>query len=377
MSDLRSKVLISGYYGFDNLGDEAILEKLCTELKGLCAAQDIYVLSANPQKTRRLYEVNAIDRQDFSEIWRHLRSAKLLVSGGGGLFQNTRSIASIIFYGLHVFLAKAAGAKVVIYAQGIGPLRGFLAEVLSQGIFRLANSVTVRDQASFRLLQSWKIQAVRTADPVWSLAASALPPAVESELEAVARLPLSERPFLAVSLRPSADFSETHLSGLADLLVRTVPEKLDILLLPLQEAQDLPLLTRFKSLLSERGRSSHLLDCKLVEKPSQWLSLFALCRGLVAMRLHALIMAIKAGVPVAGIGYDPKVSQLLTDFHKPILILNKDWNAKQWEQELLSLLPDLDREAEKGNSELIQAQSQSLKNSEMLAKILQMPSVGG
>ncbi len=46
----RTQVLISGYYGFDNLGDEAILEELVSELGEFFDSRDIVVLSNNPQQ---------------------------------------------------------------------------------------------------------------------------------------------------------------------------------------------------------------------------------------------------------------------------------------------------------------------------------------
>ena len=45
---MPKKVVISGYYGFDNFGDDAILSVLCDKLKALHA--DITVISSNPNK---------------------------------------------------------------------------------------------------------------------------------------------------------------------------------------------------------------------------------------------------------------------------------------------------------------------------------------
>ena len=42
------KIVISGYYGFDNLGDEAILKAIITSLKKVDSTIDITVLSNNP-----------------------------------------------------------------------------------------------------------------------------------------------------------------------------------------------------------------------------------------------------------------------------------------------------------------------------------------
>lgn len=373
MSDQRSKVLISGYYGFNNLGDEAILEELCAELKRLGSGSDVFVLSADPHGTQARYAVQAISRNDFFGIWKILQSARLLVSGGGGLFQNTRNLASIVFYGLHILLAKAAGVKVMIYAQGIGPLHGGLAKHLTRLIFRQASSISLRDEASMRILNDWNVKGIRTADPVWSLAESALPRSILDSLSTCTERPLSERPFVAVSLRPSPHLSPLHLATLADLLADILPKELTLLLLPLQEEQDLPLLKQFSELLSERRRNSYILDGGLLERPSQWISLFSFCRMAISMRLHALIMALKVGIPVAGIDYDPKVSQLLTDFGQPILILSKECEREQWGRSLEALVSKRDSLAATVQAKLDTTKNLSCQNFDILATMLDLP----
>ena len=53
-------ILISGYYGFNNTGDEAMIETMAT----LLAKRDcsLTVLSSNPDKTNELYNVRAYNR---------------------------------------------------------------------------------------------------------------------------------------------------------------------------------------------------------------------------------------------------------------------------------------------------------------------------
>ena len=46
---MGKKIVISGYYGFDNFGDEAILSVLLNRLRQFDS--EIVVLSKNPRKT--------------------------------------------------------------------------------------------------------------------------------------------------------------------------------------------------------------------------------------------------------------------------------------------------------------------------------------
>jgi polysaccharide pyruvyl transferase CsaB len=368
----RSLVFVSGYYGFDNLGDEAILEELCTELKQLVKPEEIVVLSANPELTAKRYGVRSMQRKSLMDLWTALTEARLFVSGGGGLFQNTRTIGSIIYYGLQILMAKAHQAKVVIYAQGIGPLRGKLAENMCRQFFSQADELTVRDDASVRYLENWRLKGQRTADPVWNLAPSELPDSVRKQLNA-AGAGRKKSKCVGLSLRPSPDLTDEHLKNLATALDALLAKDEQLLLLPLQIEQDMPVLQKFQQYWQEKSRSASILDSSALELPSQWVELFAQLKLLVGMRLHAIIMALKSGRPVAGIAYDPKVTQLLSEFGQCCLILTKESAGKDWPDAIKSLATGLDSYSKLAESKAAGAKELSCQNFAVLARILNMP----
>ncbi len=369
----RSLVFVSGYYGFDNLGDEAILEELLNELKQLVKPDEIVVLSVNPELTARRYGVRSILRSNFSELWFALSKAVLFVSGGGGLFQNTRSLGSIFFYGLQILMAKANKAKVVIYAQGIGPLNGNLAQNICKQVFSRADEILVRDDASMAYLKAWGLEGTRSADPVWMLEASTLPPEIETQLAGLDAAKVNSN-CVGISLRPSPELTDEHLLKLADGLNESLSNQESLLLLPLQKEQDLELLQKFQKLWLARGRRAEILDSSRLELASQWLAIFSNLKLLIGMRLHAIIMSLKSGVPVAGIAYDPKVTQLLAEFQQCCLILTKETGGNDWPEQLKSVVNGLT-----GYSSLARLKSESAKkmacqNFDILDRILNMPS---
>lgn len=368
----RSLVFVSGYYGFDNLGDEAILEEICNELKTLVKAQDIVILSAKPELTETRFGVRAIKRNDFLNLFGMLSQARLFISGGGGLFQNTKTLGSIFFYGLQLLMAKANNAKTLIYAQGIGPLRGRLAENICKEIFSQVDEICVRDDASVSVLAAWGLSATRTADPVWMLQETEADPGILAELDALGASKENSR-CIGISLRPSPELQSSHLQNLLDGLESCLDKQDSVLLLPLQLEQDRPLLETFAAMLAKTGRKHLILDSNKLERPSQWLSIFSRLKCLVGMRLHALLMTLKSGKPVIGIAYDPKVTQLLTDFEQRCLILTKEGGGNEWPNQLKTAL-----EAADHYTKLAQERSESVKNLscqnfKVLARILSMP----
>ncbi|MFY9134764.1 MAG: polysaccharide pyruvyl transferase family protein, partial [Bacillota bacterium] len=85
------KFVISGYFGFQNIGDEAILAAMIEHLREADHGSEIVVLSKDPIFTQRLHNVSAVNRNDIFGISRELRDADLFISGGGSLLQDVTS----------------------------------------------------------------------------------------------------------------------------------------------------------------------------------------------------------------------------------------------------------------------------------------------
>lgn len=364
-------VLVSGYYGFGNLGDEAILEELTNELKKLVAPSQIVVLSNNPEQTKKAFGVEAVDRWKPANLLPLLKHTALFVSGGGGLFQDATGIKSTVFYGCQILLVKALGRKVCIYAQGIGPLKGGAAQSLARLSLSQANFITVRDKDSQKLLAEWNISSALTADPVWCLEQTAIPAQALAQINN-----LKNRPGLTVglSLRTAPNFSDKQLNELVSVMDRTLPLDTKLLLLPLQMEQDIEPLNKFAQQWTAKGRHAQVLETGEIERPSQWLAILAQLDMLVGMRLHALIMSLKSGVPVVGIAYDPKVRHVLTQFKQPILNLTKDGEGagafKEWLPSMQTAVATRPQLATAARQEAESAKKLACQNFELLAKIL-------
>ena len=53
-------VVIHGYFGFGNIGDEAILAALIEEFKRMFSNVEFTVLSSNPARTTGIHKVSSI-----------------------------------------------------------------------------------------------------------------------------------------------------------------------------------------------------------------------------------------------------------------------------------------------------------------------------
>ena len=298
------RIAISGYCGFGNAGDEAVLAATVAELGRRLPQAELVVLSGDPEATRELHGVDACPRWPLGELAGAIRSADLLLSGGGSLLQNETSWASLAYYLLTLRIARKHHVPSVIHAQGLGPLRGLLARKLVARALRRTRAITLRDEASRILARKIGVPGERlalTADPAFLLE-----PVGEAEVDAIladAGVRPGE-PLVGMVVREWRGAHEAL--GLLARIARTVAAEWGArtLIIPFQLPEDLEVSHE----LSALAPHTTLLDREL--HPRALMGVIGRLDLLVSMRLHALIFASAQAVPAVGLSYDPKVEAL-------------------------------------------------------------------
>ena len=143
-----TKIVISGYYGFANAGDEAMLAALIGSLKDLMPQAEITVITGNSQLTRENHHVRTVHRLNLPGIAAALSRSDLLISGGGSLLQDVTSTRSLYYYLLIMRMALFFHVPVMLYAQGIGPVRQPKARAAVRKVLQRVQMVSVRDKDS-------------------------------------------------------------------------------------------------------------------------------------------------------------------------------------------------------------------------------------
>ena len=166
---MTKKICISGYYGFDNFGDEVILSTLVENLKKFKKPPQITVFSSNPKKTAKELGIESAHSFNLKDILINLAKCDYLISGGGSLLQDVTSKKSLIYYLGIITLSQILGKKTIIFAQGLGPIKNKFLKKLTAKTLKKVKYITVRDEKSIELLNSWGIKAERCYDPVWNL----------------------------------------------------------------------------------------------------------------------------------------------------------------------------------------------------------------
>ena len=323
-------VLIVGYYGFENAGDEAILRAIVSDLRALHPDIGITAVSGNPAGTSELHGIAAISWRDSLAVFDAVSEADLTIVGGGGIFHDywgfdpnlflTDRQSGIAFYTAPAVLAALQGKPVVLYAVGVGPLLSGHAKRFTRVACEAASAITVRDEGSKRLLESIGVSGDRvtvTADPVFSL--SPEDAAFEEFMPTGMDL---KKPLVAVSVRhwdvgvESAFWEREFAAGLDRFLAN---EGGTVFFLPFgrlsgTRENDQAVSERIQSLMRRRDRTA-VISCN--PGSVELLNLFGRCDLTVGMRLHALMFGALNRVPCVAVSYDPKVTSFMERIGSP------------------------------------------------------------
>lgn len=304
------RAAVSGYYGYGNLGDDAILHAIARQLYSPERPVRLTVLSRHPGETEQQYCLPAVQRFSPWGVWRTLKRSDVLISGGGSLLQDKTSTRSLLYYLAVIRLAKLMKKPVFLYANGIGPLTQNRNRRMVRRCIERCDRITLRDQESLTELRSLGVTRKDieiTGDPVFTM-----------QVDAAASAPLSElgvpagAAVVGISVRrlPQEERFVGQFAKLCDRLV--LEQGKTVVFLVMQESGDEETCQRIRR---EMTQTSYL--AKAPGEPEKMLAMIRDMEMVISMRLHTLIFAAAVNVPVVGCVYDPKVSAMLGMLEMP------------------------------------------------------------
>jgi polysaccharide pyruvyl transferase CsaB len=294
--------VVSGYYGFNNNGDDALLLALIEDIKRRKEDARIVVLSAKPEETKKMYRVDSVNRINPIDIVRSMKNAKVLLSGGGSLLQDETSSKSLWYYLIIIRLAKLCKLKVMQFANGFGPVtKPKDVQLTKKTINECVDLITLRDEDSMKEMDKIGVTVKKelTADPAMLLEGIG-----EKEL---ARLFENEKidggEYISVSVREWKKNAPNFEKILAQSLKKLSEEKnWNVVFVPMQFPNDVKISENIAKMIGERA-----FVVKKGVSIAEAIGIIGSARLNVAMRLHAMIYSVSGGVKTLGLKYDPKV----------------------------------------------------------------------
>ncbi|ATP38995.1 polysaccharide pyruvyl transferase CsaB [Solibacillus sp. R5-41] len=322
-------IVLSGYYGFDNVGDEAILFSIVHALRKWQPDVDITVLSNNPVSTAKTYGVNTVNRWKLKEISQVLKQADGLISGGGSLMQDQTGMKSIPYYCGIIRIAKFHKKPVFVYAQGMGPINQKISQLLVKNTFKKVEQITVRDEASKQLLADIGVEnsVSIVPDPVMGLDAKAF----RSDWLAQQTF---DNGYITVSVRdwPSAVQFKRKIADSLDLLAR---DGKTIVFIPMHGEHDEKSSNALAALMQEKSIVAPG-NVSIEEK----IHIIGQSDLLIGMRLHSLIFSAIQATPFIALSYDPKIDAFAEIAKQPVIghVEKDDWDGTQLFERAVDML---------------------------------------
>lgn len=303
------RVVLAGYYGFNNAGDEAILYSVLRSLRQKDRDLRLTVLSANPEKTRRLHGVDSVNRWKMPGVIRAIATHDVLVFGGGSLLQDVTSRRSLQYYLGLARLALFFRKKVYFMAQGIGPLRAEGSRSAVASVLDRVDTVTLRDLESKQLLLDLGVHRPRmelTADAVLGLYRREIEGRIgEKILGRYGIGPPEQEKLVGLAVRDWQNLSQ-YKKVLARVADGLADRGYQILLVPFHFPGDVGCA---RELARHMEHSPRILreECGTVAL----LGILGRMQLVFGMRMHSIIMAAVMGTPAIGLSYDPKIDAAL------------------------------------------------------------------
>lgn len=300
------KVLLSGYYGFDNAGDDAVLYAIVHTLREVMPDVDITVLSNQPEKTAAQFGVKAVNRWGKKDIFLSIRGCDLLISGGGSLLQDVTSKNGILYYLGIIKLAQMMRKKVIVYAQGIGPINDARNRTLTAKILNKVQAITVRDFDSRNLLMEIGVykEILVAVDPVLGISRGAINESRGQELLKEAGWDDTKKTVM-VSVR-NWDYSERFFKAVAESCDAFIESGKQVVFVPFHYPEDVEAGDAVAACMKEKP-----VLLKQNYGPEDTMAILKNADTILGMRLHSLIMGAALLKPIIALSYDPKVTSFM------------------------------------------------------------------
>lgn len=294
---MPAKVLLAGYFGSGNLGDDAILLAFMRSTEHLKLQSQ--VICGNAEKLSRNYGLSGVPKLDAGRLDTAIKECDALVFPGGSIFQDVTSVRSVAYYANLIKSAKKHNKKVIMLGQGIGPLNRWLGKRTAAGALNMVDTLCVRDPDSIRTLKDLGVNLTPrlTADMAYLLPKPTI--AEDSSSFGVAGMKT-----VGVSARPwGKDKNRTVVQVFGEVIKKLHSSGFVPTMVSFDENED----TKIVQAISKEygGKIPELTG---LTHPVQLQQRLLRMEGMISMRLHGGILAATVDLPCYMVSYDPKVT---------------------------------------------------------------------
>jgi polysaccharide pyruvyl transferase CsaB len=345
--------LLMGYYGARNVGDELMLSSLRRWLES--QGVSVTVLAENATDVIERHGLPAIQNAPLCGEWswydawfrgKALRIARAilahdaLIVGGGDLLRDDKGWRQFLYSMEKIFLALIARRPVYLINVGLGAPQTWYGRAILHWALRRCSRIIVRDVRSLRVCaDAGALANTDMAEDIVAPACRTLAAiAVQDHLG-------QQQPYVVVALRHGQDafegfeVNDENIQNLAQALDRLIDEQdVDVICMPFQSAEwgdDTTAHERIRAHMEHKSRVKHQ---EWTAADEEIVSLMRGASAVVAMRLHAGVIAHALGIPSLMMPYDRKIMEFAQQ-HESIVLA--DQGMLRSPERLFAALADL------------------------------------
>lgn len=283
------RVLLCGYFGPGNYGDEVIREIATNLLQQKGHKVNYTKLPTEwPANLLGLYAKWRWGQQQ----WASVRDYDALIFPGGSVFQDETSERSLIFYTKMIDQALRYNLKIILVGQGLGPIRKERWRTRVARCLNQADFVAFRDPSAFEFARKIGVTNLyEGADTGWIKAYNV----IEKSLYA------QENNKIHIVYAPRKVLSDREIN----FWFKHLPKDCLITLASFYPLQDTTGCQRLAQLFGTQGYSA-----EVVTDPNIIIDAMQHCTAVIAERYHAVQLAAVCNKPAYAICYDPKVEAI-------------------------------------------------------------------
>ena len=370
--------VLSGYYGYGNIGDDALMFSVISNILQKKEDMKICLLTKNPKKFQNMLDeyfanIKVKHRFNFLSVRNAIKKSQALVFGGGTLLNDNTSTRSFIYYSSLLKSAQKSGKKTILYANGIGPIYRDKNQKKAEKIAQNITLATMRDEKSYDSLINLgmdKNKIYQTADEVLTIKNNSYFNAYKKDFkEYISRDHSDKSGYVAVSVRKwkymQPDFLDTFSAAIGVICREYNLIPVYIIMEPKNDKL-------ISERLSQLNSGAYCINAGGdIEKV---LAIIRSAEAVISIRLHTLIFAAAFGVPMVGISYDPKVKSFMDDIfdEDEYTVELTDFSKDKLTEKFGKLMSSKESVKEKINGETQKLCEKASSNAELFLKAMEV-----
>ncbi|MDD7792757.1 polysaccharide pyruvyl transferase family protein [Clostridium sp. 'White wine YQ'] len=358
-------IVISGWYGNENCGDEVILQEIVRNVKSIDKHSNIVVMSFNIKHTNDVHNLTAVNqipihnlstiksfiKGNLFETIKNIRKCDLFMMGGGGFLSDWQN--EVPFGWLkQMILAKMYNRKTILYGIGAGPFntKGGKRKVAFI-INKFVDYVLVRDKISEEELISCgvnKAKVILGIDPVFNVMTEKQNSLKKEKVIGINLVELfNSEEYWSNSKKRHKILIDKFISLIFNINKKYPDYKLRFIPMMKSDASFIENILKSNPLLKMEIDKNCLNNIEYTKK------CIAECEIFIGMRCHSLILSLSYAIPTIGIVYHHKSLEAMKNYgmeDKCIYITDeKQSNLGNFDLDVDKLLMNLEEIINKSN----------------------------